>query len=89
MPNQGSRSACSAPWTGAVPQLVNCAALWGRGGSSGGEALSMSEQRPAQVRCPTDDTQDEDGDDGVRLEEGVEARKAIQISQKLEGEEKG
>ena len=59
----------------------------------GDEALSASEQRPPQGRCPTDDAQDEDGDkdgdDGVRLEEGMEARKAIQISQKLEGEEKG
>lgn len=49
----------------------------------------MSELRPAQGRCPTDDAQDKDGDDGIRLEEGVEARKAIQISEMLEGEEMG
>jgi len=57
-------------------------------GIQGDEALSVSEQCPAQGRCPTGDNQDEDGDDGVRLKEGLEARKAVQISQ-LEGEEKG
>lgn len=53
-------------------------------GIQGSEALRMPEQCPAQGRCPTDDAQDEDGDDGIR----VEARKAVQINQMLE-EEKG
>lgn len=77
-----------SPLTGTVPQLVNCCPLGPRW-AFGGEALSVSELRPAQGRCPTDDAQDKDGDDGIRLEEGVEARKAIQISEMLEGEEMG
>lgn len=57
-------------------------------GIQGDEALSVSKQCPAQGRCPTGDNQDEDADHGVRPKEGVEARKAVQVSQ-LEGEEKG
>lgn len=87
MPNQGSRFAAEPTGRALCLSLLvyktvlPCGAMVGIQGS---EALRMSEQCLAQGRCPTDDDQDKDGDDGIR----VEARKTAQINQMLE-EEKG